>query len=110
MQSSPDLTPSTDLLGGSPKMLFTFFLLQRAGKYLDAMMNPEKIDIETATASLLAFCPDITTREKLFKEYKERVKDTKNFSKETASILAISDFQAYLSEVLEFTEKSTGGF
>jgi hypothetical protein len=110
MQASTDFTPTTELLGGSPKMMYTYFLLNQCAKYLDAMKNPDKIDLESTTASLLAFCPDITRREKLFKDYKERVKDTKNFSKETASILTIGDFQAYLSEVLEFTEKSTGGF
>jgi hypothetical protein len=107
MQASTDFTPTTELLGGSPKMMYTFFLLNQCAKYLDAMKNPESIDIESATASLLAFCPDIGRRDKLFDSFRDRTKDPK-IGKITASILTIGDFQAYLSEVLEFTEKSAG--
>jgi len=109
MQSSTDFTPTTDLLGGSPKMMYTYFLLNQCAKYLDAMRDPDKIDIQSATASLLAFCPDVPTRDRLYDKYKARIKEP-NMAKETASILTIGDFQAYLSEVLEFTEKATGGF
>ena len=109
MQGTTDFTPTTELLGGSPKMMYTYFLLQRAGKYLDAMMNPDEIDIEAATASLLAFCPDVKKRDEMFDSYVRRKNDT-TVGKKTASILTIADFQAYLSEVLEFTEKSAGGF
>jgi len=107
MQASTDFTPTTELLGGSPKMMYTFFLLNQCAKYLDAMKDPDKINIDTTTTSLLAFCPDISRRNQLFDSYTDRV-SSKKMSKETASILTIGDFQAYLSEVLEFTEKSAG--
>lgn len=110
MQGSTDFTPTTDLLGGSPKMMYTYFLLNQCTKYLDAMKTPDKIDVEAATASLLAFCPDTKRRDKLLDDFKERCNDPKlKKSIVTASILTIGDFNAYLSEVLEFTEKSTGG-
>jgi len=109
MQASTDFTPTTDLLGGSPKMMYTYFLLNQCAKYLDAMKDPDKINIDSATASLLAFCPDVSRRDTLFKTYVDRKKDVK-MGTITASILTIGDFQAYLSEVLEFTEKATGGF
>lgn len=108
MQPGTDFTPTTELLGGSPKMMYTYFLLNQCAKYLDAMKQPSGINVDTTTTSLLAFCPDVTRRDQLFKSYLERKKEIE--SDVTASILTIGDFQAYLSEVLEFTEKSTAGF
>jgi hypothetical protein len=111
MQGSTDFTPTTDLLGGSPKMMYTYFLLNQCTKYLDAMKTPDKIDVDSATASLLAFCPDTKRRDELLDKYQARKKDpTIGKNVVTASILTIGDFNAYLSEVLEFTEKSTGAF
>jgi hypothetical protein len=109
MPTVTDFTPTTELMGGSPKMMYTFFLLFQCGKYLDAMRTPDTIDIESTTASLLAFCPDIKRRDELFDKFKERSKDAK-IGKITASILTIGDLTAYLSEVLEFTERSAGAF
>jgi len=88
-------------------MMYTFFLLNQCSKYLDAMKNPKEINVDTATTSLLAFCPDVPTRDRLFDAYETRKKE---LNPVTASILVIGDFQAYLSEVLEFTEKSAGAF
>jgi hypothetical protein len=109
MQASTDFTPTTELLGGSPKMMYTYFLLNQCAKYLDAMKQPKDINVDTTTTSLLAFCPDIKRRDELFDAYISRKKDG-NIGTVTASILTIGDFQAYLSEVLEFTEKSAGAF
>ena len=109
MQSSSDFTPTTDLLSGSPKNMYLFFLLQRAGKYLDAMMNPEGINVGTATASLLVFCPNEKKRDEFLDKFHNLSKDPK-VGVNTASILVIGDFQAYISDVMEFTSKSTGGF
>jgi hypothetical protein len=108
MQASTDFTPTTELLGGSPKMMYTYFLLNQCAKYLDAMKQPKDINVDTTTTSLLAFCPDIARRDQLFQSYLDRKADGGNSV--TASILTIGDFQAYLSEVLEFTEKSAGAF
>jgi len=110
MQASTDFTPTTELLSGSPKMMYTYFLLNQCAKYLDAMRQPKDVNIDTVTNSLLAFCPDVARRDKLFDKYIERKQDPKIENAVTASILTIGDFQAYLSEVLEFTEKSAGGF
>jgi hypothetical protein len=110
MQASTDFTPTTELLGGSPKMMYTYFLLNQCAKYLDAMKQPKDINVDTTTTSLLAFCPDIGRRNTLFDSYQKRKEDPKIGNAVTASILTIGDFQAYLSEVLEFTEKSAGAF
>ena len=108
MQASADFTPTTELLSGSPKMMYTYFLLNQCAKYLDAMKQPKDINVDTTTTSLLAFCPDVARRDHLFDTYQARKKEME--SDVTASILTIGDFQAYLSEVLEFTEKSAGAF
>jgi hypothetical protein len=108
MQASSDFTPTTELLSGSPKMMYTYFLLNQCAKYLDAMKQPKDVNVDTTTTSLLAFCPDVARRDALFDKYESRKKQME--SDVTASILTIGDFQAYLSEVLEFTEKSSGGF
>jgi len=110
MQSSAEFTPTTELLSGSPKMMYTYFLLNQCAKYLDAMRQPKDINIDTSTNSLLAFCPDIAKRDKLWQSYIDRKDDPRIGNSVTASILTIGDFQAYLSEVLEFTEKSAGAF
>jgi len=109
MNASTDFTPTTELLGGSPKMMFTYFLLNQCAKYLDAMQQPKDINVDSATASLLAFCPDVPKRDQFWKDFVERKKDSE-MGTITASILTVGDFQAYLSEVLEFTEKSGGAF
>lgn len=110
MQPGTDFTPTTELLGGSPKMMYTYFLLNQCAKYLDAMKQPKDVNVDSATTSLLAFCPDVVRRDMLFDMYIKRKLDPKIENAVTASILTIGDFQAYLSEVLEFTEKSTAGF
>jgi hypothetical protein len=109
MNASSDFTPTTDLLGGSPKNMYLFFLLQRAGKYLDAMMNPDGINVGTATASLLVFCPNEKKRDEFLDKFHTLSKDP-NVGINTASILTVGDFQAYISQVMEFTDTSTGGF
>jgi len=109
MPALTDFTPTTELLTGSPKMMYTYFLLNQCAKYLDAMQNPKNINVDSATAALLAFCPDVPKRNQFWDAFVERKKDTE-VGTITASILTIGDFQAYLSEVLEFTEKSAGVF
>ena len=109
MEPSTDFTPTTALIGGSPKMMYTFFLLSECKNYLAAMKTPNNVNVDTTTNSLLAFCPDVATRDRLFSSYIRR-KEKEQLDDVTASILTIGDFQAYLSEVLEFTESSTGGF
>ncbi len=105
---SKDFTPTTDLLAGSPKMMYTYFLLSECAKYLDAMKQPRDINVDTTTNSLLAFCPNTKLRDKFWQDYIDRKKAQD--SAVTASILTIGDFQAYLSEILEFTEKAHGAF
>ena len=106
LSSSGEIS-NTDLLGSSPNLVYTIFLLRRAEKYLDAMMDPDNINIDTATQSLFAFCPDDEVRKKLWDNYAER-KESKGAAQ--ASILTVGEFQSHLTKVLELVKKSYAGF
>ena len=100
-------TPTTDLLNASPNVMFTFFLFNRWDKYLDAMMTPEKIDIDAATASLLSTCTDTAKRDEFYDKYLKKKEELG--SAITASILISGEFFSYVAEVCEFVERSYGG-
>ena len=72
------------------------------------MKQPDNINVDAATNSLLAFCPDDGKREELWNEYVKRKESDGNDI--TASIRTIGSFAGYLSKVLEFTESATGAF
>jgi len=109
MQASNDFTPTTDLINGSPKNMVTFFLLSRCTEFSRAMQKPDDVDVDAMTADLLSYCPEVNRRNTLWDKYMDRKKDPKT-KNPTAAILTKGDFWAYICEVLEFTEKSTGGF
>ena len=109
MQQSTDFTPTTDLINGSPKNMVTFFLLSRCTEFSRAMQKPDDIDVDAMTADLLSYCPEVSRRNTLWDKYMERKKDPK-MKNLTAAILTKGDFWAYICEVLEFTEKSSGAF
>jgi hypothetical protein len=108
MQASTDFTPTTDLINGSPKNMVTFFLLNECREFSRAMQKPDGVDIDSMTADLLSYCPEITRRDQLWDSYIDRKKKIE--SQTTAAILTKGDFWAYICEVLEFTDRSAGAF
>jgi hypothetical protein len=103
--------------GASPKGIYLIFLLNNATNYFLTMRTSQDAGtIEQATAALIAFCPDKDIREKLWNRYTSIVTGQETGAPiggstvVTASVLVIGDFISYLSDTLEFTEKSTGGF
>jgi len=108
-QTTFEYAPSADLMGSSPKTLITLFLLGRYNHYLDIMDDPKGKNLDTATAALLSTMPNIKIRDKLFDDYILRKKDPE-VEATTASLLTTGDWFAQLSDTLEFTERSTGGF
>ena len=103
--------------GASPKGIYLIFLLNNATNYFLTMRTSQDSGtIEQATAALLSFCPDQVIREKLWRRYtniiegKEPGAPIGGSTVVTASVLVVGDFISYLSDTLEFTEKSTGGF
>ncbi|MDD3645561.1 MAG: hypothetical protein PHR19_08550 [Bacteroidales bacterium] len=97
---------------GSPRTMYTYFLLSLAHEYFTTMKNGESGDtnIDRATAALIAFCPNREMRENLWQFYSEGKKDAYgNKNLETASVHVIGELISYLNEVLEFEENVSGG-
>lgn len=104
-----DINPPATLAGGSPKSLYVFFLLGLAKNYFECMRcGPDELDIDSATASLIAFCPNRGKREELWRLYVKQ-RDEPGSTHLTASVYCVGEFISYLSETLEFEESSTGG-
>jgi hypothetical protein len=116
--ASSDLAIPQNLVGpgSSPKILYVYFLLRLCSNYFETMRvdSEQSGNIDAATAALIAFCPDKTTRESLWFTYKntKTKKDDKGeeLGTLTASVMAIGELISYLSETLEFTETVTAGF
>lgn len=99
--------PSADLAEASPNKMFMYFLFHRWDVYLDAMMNPNAVDVDTTTASLLATCTDPDKRKEFHDKYLS-LRNDPTIGPVTASILVSGDFFAYVAEACEFVEKSYG--
>jgi len=102
-------TGEGSLINGSPKSMYVFFLLKLCTNYFDVMRQSSSgdTDIESATAALVAFCPNRVERERIWKLYVETRDAQRN--KINASIMAVGELVSYLSDSLEFEEESTGG-
>jgi hypothetical protein len=103
--------------GASPKGIYLIFLLNNATNYFLTMRTSQDSGtIEQATAALISFCPDKEIREQLWQRYTNIITGVEQgapiggSSTVTASVLVVGDFISYLSNTLEFVEKSTGGF
>jgi hypothetical protein len=106
---SIDLTPTQSLLSsGSPKGMYTYFLLALCRNYFETAKTSDSTgsDIERATVALISFCPNRQRREELWDYYLDQKKDVNTFS---ASVHVVGELISYLSELLEFEEYSTGG-
>jgi hypothetical protein len=110
-QGSADLPQGLIGPGASPKNIYVFFLLNLCKNYFETMRtdSDKAGSVDSATAALVAFCPDKKTREALWKTYTAE-KEKSDGDTLTASVMTVGDLISYLSDTLEFTEKSTGGF
>ena len=72
----------------------------------DPDSQKSRVNVDSATAALVSFCPNREKREFLWKFYNQ-VKSTTGIT--TASVLTVGELVQYLSETLEFEEMSTGG-
>jgi hypothetical protein len=107
---------NSDLVGGtpigSPRSMYTYFLLNLCHEYFSTMKNgeSENNDIDRATAALISFCPNREMRENLWQFYNEGKKDHYgNTNVVTASVHVVGELISYLNEVLEFEETVNGG-
>ena len=98
------------LITGSPKSMYVFFLLSLCRNYFEVMrVSSTEVDIESATAALIAFCPNRTERERIWKLYLETRDRKPRVTTTTASVTAVGELVSYLSLALDFEEESTGG-
>lgn len=107
--SGIDLAPTGALLAsGSPKGMYVFFLLSLCKNYFEVMrVQHGDSDIDSATAALVAFCPNREKRMELWRLYTKQKNNSEGIL--TASVFTIGELISHLSEVLEFEEQSTGG-
>lgn len=100
------------LTGSSPKLIYTNHLLGLCRNYFETARAGENVD--RATAALIAFYPEENGQNILWKKYIEEKNRLENANDGdatfTASCMTIGKMVVMLSESLEFTEKSTGGF
>ena len=104
--------PTTDLLSASPDTMFRYFLFHRWDVFLDDMRTPEKVNVDTAIASLLSTCTDKKQREEFYKSYldlKAKLAEATDNPAASAAILTAGDFFAYIAVLCEFVEEETGG-
>ena len=94
------------LPNGTPKDKYVDFFFSQFAYYTSVVREGDENKINKATVALMTICPDKEIREKLFKTYTEKRNVKKDIS--TASADLAGDFMSYISETLEFTEKSYG--
>ena len=52
--------------------MVTYFLLNRCNEFSRAMLDPDKVNVESMTADLLSYCPDISVRTRMWKDFVKR--------------------------------------
>lgn len=94
---------------GSPKQNYTRFLLYLCAQYFTVMCNSQatEFSITGGTAALIALVPNEEKQKELWGYYSNQL--SKGESPITASTLTVGKITVFLNDVLEFTEKSTGG-
>lgn len=89
---------------GTPKDKYVDFFFNQFGCYTNILRSEtNEKELDRATAALIAICPDIKIREQLFKKYTDKKKES---GVVTASAGLAGNFMSYISDTLEFTEKS----
>jgi hypothetical protein len=107
-----DLSASQMMLtGGSPKILYTSFLLGLIREFFSLVIteNCEGLQVERGFSTLVAFCPDKEARQNIWKLYVQR-REAQDGNSTSAAILSCGDLVDYLSACLDLTESSEGGF
>lgn len=110
-EQSTSISNISDKFGGSPNVMYSAFLLFEAHEYMKMMReSPDLIkNVDAGTAAYIAHYPDREVKARLFKQYAEE-KEKPGNTKVTASILVISEMMSNLTDVMEWTNKSFGGF
>jgi hypothetical protein len=96
------------ITGGSPKIIYTIFLIGLCKSHFDSMEPDKMMAVNYKTAALIAYCPSREKRDELWTMYSDEVGDASDMSKVvSASVHAIGELMSYLNSVLEFETTST---
>ena len=110
--ATKDLTASSQLMmmGSSPKMLYTAFLLGLVREYFSLIMQADvgSGQIDRGFTALVAFAPDKDTRERIHASYTDKCKA--GMEHEHAAVMCIGDLVDYLSSALDLVESSEGSY
>ena len=100
----------SETVQGNPNLMYSAFLMVECHEYLAMMReNADKIkSVDAGTGALIAMYPDREVKKQLFKMYLEEKKN--DGGAVNASILTISEMMSCLSDIMEWTQKSYGGF
>lgn len=100
-------------LTGNPAIDYRTFLFRLCSHYFETARKGED-NIDRATAALIAFFPDEEGQEELWKVYtqlrKKYEQEEDGDPQFTASCRTVGKLIAKLTDTLELTQKSNGGF
>ena len=103
-----DLTPLGQYsLGGSPKQMYTYFLLSLMKDFFVGVKVNDADQIQNCIMALVACIPDAQEQMRLSDFYFAQRGDGKPIPQ--AAILTLGQVTIFLNGTLEFSETSTGG-
>lgn len=107
-QNGIDLSPLGGYsLGGSPKQMYTYFLLAVMKDFFTGIKANEPEKLEDCILTLVAYIPDAPAQVRLTNFYLSERKAGKPVRQ--AAILTLGQVTIFLNATLEFSETSTGG-
>lgn len=112
VQESIENTPQgLQASNGSPRAMYTFFLLSLMKSYFEAMrgnnVSPEAI--EGATMALISFCPNLKKRTEMWQKFDLALQaDPDTITR--ASAMIVGELISYLSDLLDFEEEAVAGW
>ena len=102
-----DLTPLGQYsLGGSPKQMYTYFLLSMMKDFFSGVKTNDSDTIQNCIMSMISCIPDAKEQRRLTKFYFDELKEGKPVVQ--AAILTQGQVTILLNDTLEFSEKATG--
>jgi hypothetical protein len=103
-----DLSPLGQYsLGGSPKQMYTYFLLSLMKDFFTGVKVNDADQLENCIMALVACIPDANEQLRLSDYYFKSKNDGKPIRQ--AAILTLGQVTIFLNGALEFSETSTGG-
>ena len=106
-QNGIDLSPLGQYaLGGSPKQMYTFFLLSLIKDFFTGVKTKDSELVQNSIMALVACIPDAKEQQRLTSFYFQQLTEQKPITQ--AAILTLGQVTIYLNGTLEFSESATG--